>query len=110
MVSGHPRCYRCRSAGAGHNVSGDVSEHPIVAEGVGAKSDQRLADRHIELGCDHARRLMDHVLKVSVRVELGRQSVGRGVGLEKKDGLAATSAMTRALVYWSSVRLPGWSL
>jgi hypothetical protein len=45
----------------------------VVAEGVGLQPDQGLADADLELGGDHARGLVHHVVEVSAGSQLGSQ-------------------------------------
>ena len=99
-----------RSAASGHHVSGDVGEGTVVAEGVGPQPDERLADADVELGGDHARGLVHHVLEVGARLQLGGERPRRRVRpAAARTAWAATSAMTSASACWSSVSGPGRS-
>ena len=72
---------------SGHHVLGDLGEGSVVAEGVGPQPDEGLADADVELGGDHARGLVHHVLEVGAGLQLGGELAGRRVGLQHEERL-----------------------
>jgi len=93
-----------------YDVSGDVGERAVVAEGVRFQPDQRQADADTELGGDHAGGLVDDVLEVSARFQLGGELPGGRMGLEgKKWFQRRCRRMTSAVACCSSLSGPGSS-
>ena len=70
---------------------------------------ERLPDADLELGGDHAGRLVHDVLEVGARLQLGGEPPGGASACITSTAWAATSAMTRASACWSSVSGPGRS-
>ncbi len=78
---------RVEAERSGHDVSSDIRERPVVSEGVGPETDERLADRDSELNRHHPGRLMDDEPEVGARLELGGHQPRGRVGLQKEHGL-----------------------
>ncbi len=78
---------RVEAERSGHDVSRNLGQGTVVSEGVGPETDERLTDRDVELHGDHPGGLMDHILKVSTRVELGGDLPDGRLGLQEKDCL-----------------------
>ena len=66
---------------------GDLVEWTFVTERVRPQTDQCQADAFIELGGDHAGRLVHHVPEVGPRLELDSELAGRGVRLQRENSV-----------------------